>query len=52
MIPKEVGMEIVAYVAEMHRKEMWWPVVFDVSPYMDSATEQKETNKSSACAIF
>ena len=34
MIPKEVGMEIVEYVAEMHRKEMWWPVVFDMEPYM------------------
>ena len=26
MIPKEVGMCIVEYVADMHRKEMWWPV--------------------------
>ena len=34
VIPKEVGMEIVEYVAEMHRREMWWPVLFDMEPYM------------------
>ena len=36
MIPKEVGMEIVEYVAEMHRREMWWPSWqdFDMEPYM------------------
>ena len=25
MIPKEFGTMVVEYVAEMHRKEMWWP---------------------------
>ena len=36
VIPKEVGMEIVEYVAEMHRKEMWWPAWqgFNMEPYM------------------
>ena len=36
MIPKEVGMEIVEYVAEMHRREMWWPSWqdFDMRDYM------------------
>ena len=36
MIPKDVGMEIVEYVAEMHRKEMWWPAWqgFNMEPYM------------------
>ena len=34
VVPKEVGMMIVEYVAEMHRKEMWWPVFFDMAPYM------------------
>ena len=36
VIPKEVGMEIVEYVAEMHRREMWWPSWqdFDMEPYM------------------
>ena len=36
MIPKEVGMEIVEYVAEMHRREMWWPTWqdFDMRDYM------------------
>ena len=34
-VPREVGMEIVAYVAEGHRREMWWPIVdFDVTPYI------------------
>ena len=36
MIPKGVGMEIVEYVAEMHRREMWWPAWqdFDMQEYM------------------
>ncbi len=36
MIPKEVGMMIVHYVAEMHRREMWWPSWqdFSMEPYM------------------
>ena len=36
MIPKEVGMEVLEYVAEMHRKEMWWPAChdFDIRDYM------------------
>ena len=36
VIPKGVGMEIVEYVAEMHRKEMWWPAWrdFDMEPFM------------------
>ena len=36
VIPKEVGMEIVEYVAEMHRKEMWWPSYedFEMAQYM------------------
>ncbi len=36
IVPKEVGMMIVHYVAEMHRREMWWPAWqdFDMKPYM------------------
>ena len=36
MVAREVGMDIVSYVAEMHRKEMWWPAWkdFDMRAYM------------------
>ena len=36
IIPPEVGMVIVEYVAEMHRNEMWWPAWedFDMQEYM------------------
>ena len=36
IIPKDVGKMIIEYVAEMHRKEMWWPSYqdFDMEPYM------------------
>ena len=34
VIPKDVGMRIVQYVAEMHRMEMWWPVLIDMRNYM------------------
>ncbi len=36
MVPKEVGMMIVHYVAEMHRREIWWPSWqdFDMKSYM------------------
>ena len=34
LFSREVGMQIVEYVAEMHRKEMWWPVEFDIRDCM------------------
>ena len=34
LLSKEVGMEILEYVAEMQRREMWWPVIFDMVGYM------------------
>jgi hypothetical protein len=42
MIPQDVGMEIVEYVAEMHRRDMWWPVLFDMEPYMREMEESSE----------
>ena len=36
LIDKGVGLQIVQYVAEMHRKQMWWPAWenFDMKEYM------------------
>ena len=34
VVPKEVGMRIVDYAAEMHRREKWFPLEFDMKPFM------------------
>ena len=34
MVPSEVAMDTIEYVAEMHRREIWWPLMFDMRPYM------------------
>ena len=44
VIPKEVAMMVVEYVAEMHRNEMWWPAHqgFDMRPYMELEDSSSE----------
>ena len=40
MIRRDVGMEIVAYIAAEHRRETCWPIVdFDMAPYIEVEDE-------------
>lgn len=47
MIHREVGREIVAYVAHMHRAEAWWPACEEFNLHACLVTDPKITKRDS-----